>query len=375
MGTAGASIHPRPRPDADRAPSRRSDSADPPLAITISSTTVTSRVPASATPRISTVIPNYNYGRYVGRAVDSILGQLMAPEELEVVVVDDASTDESWQVLQRYRDHPRVTLIRHETNAGIGASWNDGIAASRGRYILNLDSDDLALDPNALALEAELLDAHPRAGLVLVDHVIVDENDAPIGRKKARVPPYLRSPDAFRRLLVRNFITHSGVLLRRACIEDVGGYDPAFVFNQDLELWLRIASRWDLVHLPRPLFAYRFHERSMFFRTVDVDLAIRALRQVHERAATYSPLPDTQAVLRESLAYGHLMRASMLFARGRRRAGLADLYRAARIRPASLLSVEAARAVARLVLRLVLAGRAPRVTAALRRRIYRGRPT
>jgi glycosyltransferase involved in cell wall biosynthesis len=318
------------------------------------------------------VIPNYNYARYVTTAVESMLRQSVG-DRLEVVVVDDRSTDDSWEILQAYRDHPRVRLIRHEKNSGIATSWNDGISAARGRFILNLDSDDLAIDTDALRLEVNALEDHPRAGLVTVDHVIVDENGVRMGRRSAGVPAYLGSEEAFRRLLVQNFVTHSGVLMRRECIDQVGGYDPAFVFNQDLELWLRIATRWDFVHIARPLFAYRFHRKSMFFRTVDVDFAISALVQVHERARTYSPLRDTDAVISESLAHGYVMRAGMLFSRGRARAALADLATAVRIRPASILSAEAARAVLRALVRLVLRDRMPHVTTAFRRWLYQHR--
>lgn len=327
----------------------------------------------SLTPRISGIIPNYNYGRYVTRAVDSLLSQELPPGQLEVIVVDDASTDDSWANLERYRDDPRVVLVRHPANAGIAASWNDGIRLSRGRYILALDSDDFAIEADALPQQAALLDGHPEAGLVFVDHIIVDEDDAPLGYKRARVPSRMMPHEAFRRLMIENFITHSGVLLRRECIEQVGGYDPDFVFNQDLELWLRVATRWELLHVSRPLFAYRFHKKSMFFRTVDRDFALDAFRQVLDRAATYSPLPNTAAIANEALAHGHLMRAVMLLSRGEYVDGLRDIGSAITMRPRSLFDRALARAALLLVLRLTFGERMPLVTGSLRRRLYAGR--
>lgn len=321
-------------------------------------------------PRISAVLPNYNYARYVTRAVDSLLSQSVAADDLEVIVVDDASTDDSWGVLQRYRADPRVVLLRHEQNAGIAASWNDGMRVARGRYIVSLDADDFVLQRDALALEAGLLDTDHAAALVLVDHVIVDEDDRPLGRKRTRVPRRMSAKDAFRRLLVENFVTHSGVMLRAACIAELGGYDPQFLFNQDYELWLRIASRWDFLHIARSLFAYRFHRHSMFFRTVDAGFAMRAHRQVLDRASQYSPLPDTARLIRTSMARAHLTTAAMLFARGDRPAGVSSMWTALRVDPRALISRSGARAVAQLILRSILGERAGGIGLEMRRRIY-----
>ena len=93
---------------------------------------------------VSIVINNYNYARYLGDAIDSALAQTWHP--LEVIVVDDGSTDDSWSVIQRYGE--RVRAMR-QPNGGQGAAYNAGFAASRGEWVLFLDADDL-LDVDAL---------------------------------------------------------------------------------------------------------------------------------------------------------------------------------------------------------------------------------
>lgn len=321
-------------------------------------------------PRVSVVIPNYNYARYVTQAVDSILAQSLSPGDLEVIVVDDASTDSSWEVLQRYRGDSRVTILRHGENSGIATSWNDGMAAARGRYIACLDADDFALDPAALAIEARMLDHDPTAALVTVDHVIVDDKGRRLGYKRARVPARMEFRDAFRKLLRENFITHSGVMIRASCIAELGGYDPRFVFNQDYELWLRLTSKWATLHFPRPLFAYRFHRDSMFFRTVDARFALDARRQILRRAAEYSPLSDTDRVITSSVARAHLTVAAMLFARGERRQGLGNIWSALRLSPRDLVSRSGARALGLAVSTGVLGARAGRIALEVRRRLY-----
>ena len=94
---------------------------------------------------VSIVINNYNYGRYIGAAIDSALAQTWNP--LEVIVVDDGSTDDSWAVIESYGE--RVHAIR-QANGGQGAAYNTGLAASRGEWVLFLDSDDM-LDVGAIA--------------------------------------------------------------------------------------------------------------------------------------------------------------------------------------------------------------------------------
>ena len=109
---------------------------------------------------ISVIIPAYNYARYLAEAIDSALGQTYAP--LEVIVVDDASTDDTPRVLAAYGQ--RIRAIR-QPNGGAGAARNTGIAAARGEYVAFLDADDVWL-PRKLELQMALFDADPALGLI-----------------------------------------------------------------------------------------------------------------------------------------------------------------------------------------------------------------
>ncbi|MGO4433768.1 glycosyltransferase family 2 protein, partial [Paenarthrobacter sp. RAF9] len=121
-------------------------------------------VPASAPPTVSVVVPCYNYGHYLPQAVGSALAQ--EGVDVEVIVVDDASTDGSAAVAWRLASSdPRISVVHHATNQGHIATYNDGLARAGGRYVTLLSADDL-LAPGALARAAALMEANPRVGMV-----------------------------------------------------------------------------------------------------------------------------------------------------------------------------------------------------------------
>ncbi|HEX9141705.1 MAG TPA: glycosyltransferase family 2 protein, partial [Gaiellaceae bacterium] len=91
-------------------------------------------------PRVSFVVASYNYARYLGQAVDSILAQTFA--DLEVIVIDDCSRDDSRAVLARYANEPRVRVVQHERNRGHLATYNEGIGLARGEFVGLFDADD-----------------------------------------------------------------------------------------------------------------------------------------------------------------------------------------------------------------------------------------
>ena len=160
---------------------------------------------------VSIVISNYNYARYLGAAIDSALAQTWRP--LEVVVVDDGSTDESWSVIQRYGQ--RIRAI-HQTNGGQGAAYNAGFAASRGQWVLFLDADDL-LDPDALQRMMAL--AAPDVAKVQGSLRCISAEGRPLGG----VVPYI-AHDGDVTPIARRFRHYaappsSGNLFRRSAIE------------------------------------------------------------------------------------------------------------------------------------------------------------
>jgi len=190
----------------------------------------------------------YNAATWVHDAVESVLTQTVP--DLELIVIDDGSTDATPATLAGVRD-PRLRVERRP-HAGLTRSLNVGLALCRAPLIARLDADDLAL-PEKLARQRAFLDAHPDVGLLGTG---AREFDA-AGRAIRDVRPPA-SDAAIRRVLIRrNPFIHCSVVVRRTVLDRVGGYDEALCVAQDYDLWLRIGRVTRLANLPEPLVVRR----------------------------------------------------------------------------------------------------------------------
>lgn len=298
-------------------------------------------------PRVSVCVPAYNYAQYVGLAVESVLSQSL--EDIECIVVDDASTDHTWSVIERYGGDPRVALVRHETNLGHIRTYAAAMARARGRYIVLLSADDLAVDHDALRLQAELLDDEENVGFVYADFDVVDEHGRRLRRQRLPGDSVQRGADVFRRLLFGNFIQHSGTMVRRRCIDELGGYDERFFHSADWEIWLRICARFDVGHVPRFLYAYRMHPRNMH-RIHGYDDSMRQIRAVIDTALTYSPFREERGLRERALATAHVTRGCVYLRRREWRKALRDFSDAFRLHVPSLADPQIPKAIARVAL-------------------------
>jgi hypothetical protein len=201
-------------------------------------------------PRVSVVMPVRNGAAYLDEAVDSVLAQTL--EDLELVVIDDGSTDATPDILDRFARSDDRVRVRRIAASGLTPALNIGWREARAQYVARLDADDVAL-PTRLAKQATFLDDHPRVGVVGSAYVPLSH----AGERLAvvRYP----SDDATLRADLRryNCLPHPTVMVRRAALEAAHGYrlDQA----EDYDLWLRIAERWELANLEEPLILYRHH--------------------------------------------------------------------------------------------------------------------
>ena len=202
---------------------------------------------------ISVVIPAYNQARYVAEAIDSALAQLRKP--LEVIVVDDGSTDETPAVLQRYGAPVRVIRQR---NAGIGAARNAGVAAARGDYVAFLDADDV-WHPRKLFLQMLRFDRDPQLGLVHCGAEWFDDaTGRPLGIDLAGGEGWIAADLLrFERAVIA--AGWSTPLLPRRVLEEAGGFDVRLPSAEDWDLFVRVARRYRAGYVPEVLVRYRVH--------------------------------------------------------------------------------------------------------------------
>lgn len=208
---------------------------------------------ASGTPRVSVLVPTYNTRAHVREAVCSLLNQTW--RDLEIVVVDDASTDGSTEVLADI-DDPRLRIVRLDHNVGLSGARNAAIALSRGEYIGLLDADDIAL-PHRIETQVRVLDARPRIGLVacLVNRIDVH------GNILSRVSnDWIVSDRALAPLLLFMNPLACMYLLRRSVIP-AHGFRP--LFAEDYAMAVDVAERHEIALVRQPLVNYRVRPNSI----------------------------------------------------------------------------------------------------------------
>ncbi|MEZ5319806.1 MAG: glycosyltransferase family 2 protein [Vicinamibacterales bacterium] len=212
-------------------------------------------------PLVSVVIPTYNHARFLAEAIDSLLAQDYP--RLEVVVVDDGSTDGTGEILESYRD--RIVFER-QANSGQSAALNRGWALARGEILSYLNSDDV-LRPGAVRLAVDAFAAAPDASFVYGDFELIDLD--------SRVYRTVRTVESAFPEMVARFITVAGPggFFRASALERAGGWDPHFKQNPDVDFLFRLGLTGRFVRIPAVMAAFRVHEGSQTYRVPSIERA------------------------------------------------------------------------------------------------------
>ncbi len=213
------------------------------------------------TPLVSVIVPTYNYGNYLPRALDSLLGQY-GPRP-EIIVVDDGSTDNTEEVLERYRS--LILTIRQE-NAGVSAARNRGISEARGTFIGFLDPDDF-YHQQKLERQVALLQSHPACGWTYCDCLFFDEGSGNSSRFSEQYQYASRlaldGAKLFEALIPSNFICPLSLLIRRDYLDKAGGFDTRFAGLEDFDFVLRMSAASLAIYSPEVLATYTWHPGSL----------------------------------------------------------------------------------------------------------------
>jgi len=210
-------------------------------------------------PLVSVIMPSFNHARYLEDAVRSILGQ--TEPDLELLIVDDASTDNSRELTGRLaKEDERIRPLYRDVNGGISPARNDGLRAAQGEYLALADADDIWL-PHKLEKQLNLLSSFPGADIAYSDSRIIDGEGRETGALFSdRFPiPGNGTGNLLNTLSVRNFINVQTGLVRRSVIKEENYFDPDFRWAEDWLFWLRLARTSQFVYSPEPLGLYRVH--------------------------------------------------------------------------------------------------------------------
>lgn len=215
--------------------------------------------------KISVIITNYNRVSFIDRAIRSCLDQSLSVDvSLEIIVVDDGSTDDSLRLLEMFGDN--IILIKHEENLGVAAASNSGIKKSGGDYLIRLDADDF-LNKYALQFSVSLLHENDEFGFVYTDHYRVDARGFKQEKKRLITDEDLYNHGA-------------GVLFRREVVDKIGFYDESLANCEDYDFLVRMKKEFKGLYLPLPLYRYHIHGNNISLRE-DREIFKRIVKNNH----------------------------------------------------------------------------------------------
>lgn len=207
---------------------------------------------------ISVILPVYNGAIFLRQSINSILEQTF--NRYELIIIDDGSTDESWQIISEYLDHPSISA-KCQSNKGLAATLNVGISCAKFDYIARQDQDDIS-KPDRLEKQFNFLKSHPQIDLVGSSALIIDEKNIV---KKRKLSHPLVDPEIKLFLLFDTPFVHSSVLFKKSSVVKSGLYSTDLRLQppEDYELWTRMAAQCSFANLAEPLLYYREVNTSM----------------------------------------------------------------------------------------------------------------
>jgi glycosyltransferase involved in cell wall biosynthesis len=289
-------------------------------------------------PLVSIVIPSYNHARYLEAAIDSILAQDYP--NIELIVIDDGSTDGSAEILKRYGGRFHWEL---QANQGQVATQNRAWLMSRGEILAYLGADDVLL-PQAVSRSVSCLEANPHAVLAYCDFNFIDPNGRPIRR--------IRTPEfSYRDMLAKAACPPGpGAFFRRWAFDKAGLWDRDLHTMLDYDYWLRLGLHGPFVRIPEVLALYRVHPGQLTFSRMNERMSEEPVRIV-SRVLENPALPrELLQFSNQALGNAHLSSAQLHFRGGRYRLGMRSLREAWRLYPRNLFTWRFVRQTANVLL-------------------------
>lgn len=252
----------------------------------------------SPVPKVSVIMTAFNREKFISEAIRSVFQQSFT--DLELIIIDDGSTDKTAEVASRFMYDSRVRVVKNEKNLGIARTRNKGLELARGKYIAPLDSDDIWLDREKLRKQVEFLDENPDYCLLGGGIMHIDIDSKPI--KKVLFPIY----DSLIRNIILQFnpFAQSTLLFRKAVALECGGYSTEYVICDDYDLWLKMGTKHKFTNIPQVLSGYRIHgENITKKKRLTAAREIREIVRKNSRLYPRAFLGIAKAYLRILLAY------------------------------------------------------------------------
>lgn len=206
---------------------------------------------AQTKPLVSVVMPAYNCEKFIAAAIESILSQTL--KDFEFIIVDDCSTDKTGIIVRSYlKKDKRIKLIRNRKNLQIAKTLNKAVAMARADIIVRMDSDDYSY-PQRLEMQYKFLKSHPKVAVVGANMDIMNSKGKIISKRE-----YPSKSEDLKKISFRySPFAHPSVVFRKKIFDEFGGYDYKMVPCEDIDLWFKIGSKYELANIPKTLLKYR----------------------------------------------------------------------------------------------------------------------
>jgi glycosyltransferase involved in cell wall biosynthesis len=212
---------------------------------------------------VSVIITCYNYGRYVERALRSCLNQSMNKNRMEIIVVNDASTDNTKAILDNYINDARIFHLSE--NRGLSGARNEGVRKAKGQYVVFLDADDY-LHSDTIKVQSLFLDENHTLDAVAIDYYLVDEKENHNEWLNADEKPIA-----------------CGIMFRKDLLIEIGLYDENFRAREEEDLRIRFLEKFKIHRIPLPLYRYRRHDSNLTNDANVMESAQQKLNQKHQK--------------------------------------------------------------------------------------------
>ncbi|RME18525.1 MAG: glycosyltransferase family 2 protein [Bacteroidetes bacterium] len=212
---------------------------------------------------VSVIVTTYNYAQYVERCIRSILDQSLSKDLYELIIINDASTDYTKDILENYTDVARVFNL--EKNVGLAAARNFGIKKARGQFVVFVDADDY-IQRDMLLIQKTFLTENNKLDAVAVDYYLVDERGTHLEHISAAEKPIA-----------------CGIMFRKDLLYDIGLYDETFRAREDEDLRIRFLEKYSIYNIILPLYRYRRHESNLTNDQQIMQKHLKKLKNKHKK--------------------------------------------------------------------------------------------
>lgn len=235
-------------------------------------------------PKVTVYITNYNYAAFLNQAVDSVLKQTYT--NIDLLIIDDGSTDNSRELIQAYSVLPNVELL-FQQNLGLNRTNNVALRMAKGKYMVRLDADDF-FEPNAIEKMVEVLESDDSLGLVFPDYYYVDKFGKRIGEE--------RRHDFGKDVTVFDQPAHGAcTMVRTEMLRNLGGYDEQFSCQDGYDLWIKFVTNHKVTNVNQPLFSYRRHGNNLTENEARILTTRRQIKRVYVN--NHLQVPTTLVVI------------------------------------------------------------------------------